>query len=217
MNASRRPIRLAAAVLAMVLAPPLTAQETSDGATYTSGGVGAESREALLEQQANYSLKLVFAYTTGAFLAEVAVTITDTAGNQVLSAVSRGPWFLARLPAGEYRVTAAAQGTAQTATLQVPETGLVEHVMRWQPPAGPDMEPAAESAVEPVAHPGTEPAPEPAATQELLPSETSVPGGEPEPAPAPAPAAPAPSDEGLAPVEDRSPPPDGSLAPVEER
>lgn len=199
MNAAKRPLRLGATVL-MIVAGTALAEETGEIA-YTSGGVGTSGREALMEQQSDYSLKLVFAYTNGAFLAGVPVTIADGDGNELLSAVSRGPWFLAQLPAGQYRVTAVADGTSKTATLQVPATGLVEEVMRWEPPA--------EGAA-----PRPEPAPE-------MPAEDAPSMMEEQPPEGQGAIEQGPPAAGLAPVEDRAsmaePAPAGRMAPVEDR
>jgi hypothetical protein len=64
-----------------------------------------------------YNVQLVFAEQTGAFLADVNLHITDAAGNTVLDTVSEGPMFLAKLPPGQYRVAAQANGAVRTATV----------------------------------------------------------------------------------------------------
>ena len=62
----------------------------------------------------NYNLRLVFAARKGAYLSDVKVDIRDTAGRNILSAVSNGPWFFAKLPGGRYRVMVEAGGKKMT-------------------------------------------------------------------------------------------------------
>jgi hypothetical protein len=100
--------------------------------SFLSGGVGQSSQQELLAVQQDYSLKLVFAQDSGAFLANVDVRITATDGTELLTTTALGPWLLVDLPAGEYRVTAGYRGVRQEATVQVPESGLKELTMRWQ-------------------------------------------------------------------------------------
>ena len=99
---------------------------------FLSGGVGQSSQQELLAVQQDYSLKLVFAQDSGAFLANVDVRITATDGTKLLTTTALGPWLLVDLPAGEYRVTASYRGVTREATVQVPESGLKELTMRWQ-------------------------------------------------------------------------------------
>ena len=53
-----------------------------------------------------YTLRLLFADSSGSYLADIAVTVADRAGNTLLEAISDGPYLWARLPPGSYRVTA---------------------------------------------------------------------------------------------------------------
>jgi hypothetical protein len=43
---------------------------------------------------------------TAAYLSNVNVRVQDAKGQTLISTVSNGPWFSAKLPAGNYRVTA---------------------------------------------------------------------------------------------------------------
>lgn len=100
---------------------------------YLSGGIGVSGREELTEVQDQYSLKLVFAYTTGAFLANVAVEIADARGESLLNTVASGPWMLVKLPPGRYRVTATVADVVRSAEAEVPAQGLREVDLRWPP------------------------------------------------------------------------------------
>src|SRR5437899_3040837 len=92
---------------------------TSTGVSYMSGGIGEEERDTLAQLGQAYDLKLIFADTTGHYLSEVLVGITDERGHQILAAASHGPWFFANLPAGRYHVLAATQGYTQEQIVQV--------------------------------------------------------------------------------------------------
>jgi hypothetical protein len=112
----------------------ITAAGAQADIPYTSGGVGLNSQEELIARQKEFSLKLVFAEKqTGSYLANVEVTIADTAGETLVNAVSDGPWFYAKLPAGSYKVTATFHGIAQSVAVKVPATGLKEQYLRWDP------------------------------------------------------------------------------------
>ena len=92
--------------------------KTQNGTTFVSGGVGKDEAElADAISRYGYNVQLVFAEQTGAFLADVGLHITDATGRTVLDTVSEGPMFLAKLPPGQYRVAAQANGAVRTATL----------------------------------------------------------------------------------------------------
>jgi len=108
-----------------------------DRIPYLSGGVGQSSQEELKARQGEFSLKLVFAERkTGSYLANVGVRIADPQGQTLVDAVSEGPWFLAKLPAGTYQVEATFAGVAQTLGVEVPASGLRVEYLRWEPATG---------------------------------------------------------------------------------
>lgn len=75
------------------------------GIEYISGGIGDGEESA--ETVSAFNLKLVFATQgSGEFLADIKVSIEDSKGKNVLTAISSGPHFYAKLPAGSYRITA---------------------------------------------------------------------------------------------------------------
>jgi len=110
--------------------------QTSGGISYLSGGVGEEERETLTQLGQAYNLKLIFADTTGHYLSEVAVGITDERGHQVLAAVSRGPWFFADLPAGRYHVLATTQGYTREQVVHVSPQHQARLAFSWPEPGG---------------------------------------------------------------------------------
>lgn len=81
-----------------------------NGIAYITGGIGFDERRELARLGKDYSLKLVFARTGGAYVAMVDVEIKNAKGEAIFTAKSRGPWFLLDLPAGSYTVKVTAQG-----------------------------------------------------------------------------------------------------------
>ena len=107
---------------------------TAAGITYMSGGIGEEEQETLNELGQTYDLKLIFADTTGHYLSDVVVEITDERGHQVLAAVSRGPWFFANLPTGRYHVRATNLGSARERVIQVSPRHQARLAFSWTEP-----------------------------------------------------------------------------------
>jgi hypothetical protein len=90
-------------------APPSDARSSeikSDGGIrYVSGGVGESERRELNALSREFNLHLMFATQgSGEYLSAVRVTILDAHKRPVLTAESKGPWFYAQLPPGNYSV-----------------------------------------------------------------------------------------------------------------
>ena len=77
--------------------------------TWLTGGIGRDEARAFEHQAASYPLELVFVQKAGGhdqFLADVPLTIRDAHHHVVFDGRTDGPYFLARLPHGEYQVNA---------------------------------------------------------------------------------------------------------------
>jgi hypothetical protein len=98
--------------------PALQAQQQGN-ITFVSGGAGDEDRDALKQVENQYNLRLMFAARNGDFLANVAVTLSDTRGKALLDTIAEGPIFYAHVPPGRYRVTVSNQGQSQTKDITV--------------------------------------------------------------------------------------------------
>jgi hypothetical protein len=86
--------------------------ESDGGIRYVSGGVGESSRDELNALADEFNLHLMFATQgSGEYLSAVRVNILDAQNSPVLTAVSKGPWFYAQLPPGDYRVEATPTGS----------------------------------------------------------------------------------------------------------
>lgn len=97
--------------------------KTFKGITYLSGGIGIDERETLRRMGQDYDLKLGFAEKAGNYLSDVEVTIKDAGSTTVLEAVSQGPWFFVKLPAGKYTILATTMGKTRQHVAQVTSHG----------------------------------------------------------------------------------------------
>lgn len=105
--------------------------QSSGGVSYVSGGVGLESIDQLTTLSRDFNLKLVFALNSGVYVSDVRVAIADTTGKSLLNATSDGPWFLTKLPAGNYQIVATFAGKAVTRRVAVGAARLSTVDMRW--------------------------------------------------------------------------------------
>ena len=99
--------------------------------SYLSGGVGTTSLDRLRSLAGDFNLKLVFALKSGDYVSSVNVTIADAAGKQLLDTTSEGPWFLAKLPAGNYQIVATLAGKAEKRTIAIGADKLRTVDFRW--------------------------------------------------------------------------------------
>ncbi|MCX8018797.1 MAG: carboxypeptidase regulatory-like domain-containing protein, partial [Rhodocyclaceae bacterium] len=84
-----------------------------------------------LQVKPQFNLRLLFAETGGAYLADIRVRIQDSSGALLLDAVSQGPWFYAKLAPGRYRVSVDNAGMVQTRDVNVPAAGGVDLNFYW--------------------------------------------------------------------------------------
>ena len=104
---------------------------TAGSVPYVSGGVGTDSIDRLTALSGNFNLKLVFALKSGDYVSNVKVTIADARGTSLLDTTSDGPWFLTKLPAGNYQIVATFAGDAQKRTVAVGTEKLRTLDFRW--------------------------------------------------------------------------------------
>jgi len=102
------------------------------GVPYASGGIGQDERVALHAGGRDHNLKLVFAERgSGAYLADVKVVIEGAQGGKILEATSQGPWFLATLPPGGYRISAESRGERLTRSIAISPGKRSELTYYW--------------------------------------------------------------------------------------
>ena len=106
---------------------------TEDGITYISGGNGLDERQALNEVTGDYNLKLVFAEKgSGAYVADVNLSIMNMKGQKILEAVSDGPWFFVKLAPGRYKIAAESEGQSQAQQAKVGGGRLTQLHFYWR-------------------------------------------------------------------------------------
>jgi hypothetical protein len=104
---------------------------TYEGVPYLSGGIGLDERRFITETlAADYNLKLELAAANGDYISNVEVLILGDAGDVVLRADVQGPWLLARLSPGRYRVEATAEGRTFSKAVKIAAEGSVRLVFR---------------------------------------------------------------------------------------
>jgi len=129
-------VLLGTASLALALAPVARADsdvivQAASGVSYVYGGVGDDSIERLNSLAGSFNLKLVFAMNSGNYVSGVRVTIADSAGKTVLDTTSEGPWFLVKVPAGNYQIVATFAGNAVKRQVAVATAASRTVDFRW--------------------------------------------------------------------------------------
>ena len=102
---------------AISAAGSLPPEQVQGNVRFMSGGIGSDEAAAMRREESKYPLSLEFVEhgaSRGEHLAGISVTIKDAKGGTNLTTVAGGPYFLAKLPPGDYKVTAARDGQAKT-------------------------------------------------------------------------------------------------------
>jgi hypothetical protein len=113
--------------------------QRSENIPYVSGGVGIEERDRIRSLAANDNLGLSFSLENGHYLGGAEVSIKDDKGKELLEAVSDGPLFFTKLPAGHYVVEATAMGKTITRAVHIASGGQAHIFFAW---AGSDQSPS---------------------------------------------------------------------------
>lgn len=104
--------------------PEVQESQYVPGVYYVSGGIGEGGVEGFKAVERSYDLKLMFASTTGHYLAGVDVQIADAKGNPVVETTTDGPFLLVDIKPGRYRITATFEGATKTQSVSVGTGGL---------------------------------------------------------------------------------------------
>ena len=116
--------------------PP--AQQSAGGVEYLTGGRTPEEAAAVKRAAQEYPLELVFVEQDGKRkdgLYDNPVVIRDASGKVVLASRTDGPYFLARLPAGDYTVTTHWDSWTFTKPVTIDGTDRERVVFEWKKPA----------------------------------------------------------------------------------
>ncbi len=125
-------VKICALAVALVMVAPAVADQegTQEGVKYVSGGVGLDSEARLNARASEFNLKLIFTLKEGNYLADVNVVVADAKGRKLVEHLADGPFFMAKLPAGQYNVVATYDGKAETRKVAV-GSGLRTEYFRW--------------------------------------------------------------------------------------
>lgn len=99
--------------------------------TFVSGGIGDEEQREIRARERDFNLKLVFAGRDGSYFGDVDVAVVNQKGDTVLEAYAVGPFLLAQLPKGKYRIKAIAEEEVRLSSIEIAGQGLHERVLRW--------------------------------------------------------------------------------------
>lgn len=98
--------------------------QTRNGVTFLTGGVGAAQHDAILKHADDYDLWVTLTAPDGKYLSRMNVTLENESGATVLETEVNGPFLLAKLDPGHYRIHATGKDrSAETRTVEVPESG----------------------------------------------------------------------------------------------
>jgi hypothetical protein len=117
----------------------LPAAKVQGPVSYVSGGIGDDQADAFRQAANSYPLELLFAQRgtpRDEYVADVRVTIRDNSGRVLLDTTSEGPFMLARLPSGKYRVDADYGGDVKRQTVDIQGGKHQRKVFVWSASAG---------------------------------------------------------------------------------
>ncbi len=90
-------------------------QKLDDGTPYLVGGVTKDERKEIESLRGMFNMWVqTAAMPSGSYLSDVTVTVVNAQGKTVFDKKLDGPWLMAKLPVGLYRV----QASYETQTLQ---------------------------------------------------------------------------------------------------
>ena len=78
--------------------------QTVNGRRYASGGIGQGEVEQMRQMSDKFSLQLIVSSRSGAYLADMQVSIIGANSQKVLDAPLDAPWLLVDLAPGTYKV-----------------------------------------------------------------------------------------------------------------
>ncbi|MDE2367567.1 MAG: carboxypeptidase regulatory-like domain-containing protein [Burkholderiales bacterium] len=112
---------------------------TQGGVEYLSGGIGDGQSAAIKEASPHWPLTLLFAVRSGKsadYLANVHVQVQDGHHRVVLETTASGPYLLARLAPGAYKIDATVAGKTLVRSVKVAAGQPARAVFVW--PEGTD-------------------------------------------------------------------------------
>jgi len=137
-------LTLSGTVFASGAQAQLPPTQTSNGIQYVTGGVGQEESSAFKQARSRYALALTFAVNapgsaSSPYAGNVKVQLHNAQGDMILDTVSKGPYFLANLDPGTYKLDATYKGETQSKEVTIRAGKPTEMKLTWTRSAtGPD-------------------------------------------------------------------------------
>lgn len=107
------------------------ARQSYEGTPYLTGGIGEEELQQVNAARPDFNVRLLMAEKNGAYVSDVNVVIVDSKGNKVLEVGNAGPYLLARLPKGGYKINASYGGRSQDRRLDVRDGAAQALAFYW--------------------------------------------------------------------------------------
>jgi len=125
-------IGIAAAPVYVQMTTALPPEQIASGIAFRSGGIGKDEATALKRIETDYPLVLEFTDAKAQHLADVKVTVAKARGEpKVLETIAAGPFLMAKLAPGKYRVTAEFMGKPEHRMIEVPTKGTAHALFQW--------------------------------------------------------------------------------------
>ena len=109
----------------------MLAWQAYNGLIYVTGGVGEDELEEINAARSGFNVRVLLAEKSGAYVTGVRVVVSEASGTKVLEVESAGPYLLAKLPEGNYRISVIYDGQAQQQDFVVQAGRALEFVFRW--------------------------------------------------------------------------------------
>lgn len=113
----------------------LPASQKQGDVTFITGGIGQAQADAMKHAASKYPLEVEFLRkekSKNEYLAEVKVEIRDMHGKTILDTTSDGPFLLAELPAGKYKISAERSGITEHRNVDIAANGHRRVVFEWK-------------------------------------------------------------------------------------
>jgi hypothetical protein len=140
---------LIAALFVSAASAALIEGKTNAGHRYLAGGIGTEEVDAMRAQAPDYSLHLITAAKTGAYVAGAHIRIVGPGNDIVLDTTIDAPWLLVALPAGRYTVRATHSGDTVERRMNIAPGKAERVVLHFDAPVDGDGAPQTASPLPP--------------------------------------------------------------------
>lgn len=108
---------------------------TQNGVEYVTGGIGLDEVEAIKAESKNWGLQITFTEKVDnrfPWVSDVDLKIEQEKGTEpLLKIVTDGPYVLAKLPSGKYKITASYLGKTLTKTVTINNKATQRISMVW--------------------------------------------------------------------------------------